>query len=178
MTAAGTYTNEASATATTTGGAPLTHTSNRVLVEVPSAPIHVEVVVPTEAAQPTPAQTTPTVGPPAPIPMIQVLPQCVSSQPALRGLSGPKRSPFAVQIGSAGITQITFYLDGRNLKTMAQSQARGGKFTIKINPRKLSYGAHKLSVKAQRSQANCPVIARAGVFVHARAQRAAPKFTG
>jgi len=135
-------------------------------------------VVPPEATTPIPQRTTPIAVAKPPSPRVEVLARCEASQPTLSGLSGPKRGPFIVQINSVGMARITFYLDGRSVKTMAQAQAKGGRFTLKVNPRKLSFGAHKISIKAQRSQPNCAAIARSGVFVHSRAQRAAPKFTG
>jgi hypothetical protein len=96
----------------------------------------------------------------------------------LHGASGPKHGTFTVRISSLGIKQITFYLDGHKLKTLKQSQAKGGKFTIKINPRKLSYGAHKVSIRTVMSDSNCVPIARSSVFVHALASSRTPRFTG
>jgi hypothetical protein len=83
-----------------------------------------------------------------------------------------------VQTSSIGIKQITFYLDGRKLETLKQSQAKRGKFAVEINPLKLSFGAHKLLVKTLMSNPNCKAPARASVFVRPLSQRAAPKFTG
>lgn len=79
--------------------------------------------------------------------------------------SGPKRSPFTVQVSSAGIKQITFYLDGHKLKTFSEAQAKNGKFTVKIDPRKLRYGAHSLAVKATPRQEVCARLAKASSFV-------------
>jgi hypothetical protein len=179
LSAVGSYTNEATVTATTVGEPPLTHTSNQVVVNVP-ATNHVVPTVPAESGPVKSQQTTPGAGPgPAPpTPRGGVLPQCEASQPALRGVSGPKRGAFTLQVSSRGIKQITFYLDGRKLKALKQSQAKGGKFTITIDPRQLSYGAHKVSIKTVMSDAHCATIARSGVFVHPQIARVPPKFTG
>jgi hypothetical protein len=83
-----------------------------------------------------------------------------------------------VKTSARGIKLITFYLDGRKLETLKQSQAKHGKFTIKINPLKLSLGAHKLVAKAIMSNADCTSPAHSSVFVRPLSQRAKPKFTG
>jgi hypothetical protein len=96
----------------------------------------------------------------------------------LQGASGPKRRTFTVQTSSIGIKQITFYLDGRKLETLKQSQAKRGKFTVRINPLKLSFGAHKLLVKTLMSNPSCKAPGRSSVFVRPSAQRILPRFTG
>ena len=160
----GSYVNEATVTGTPPGEAPITQTSNAVAA-----------VVPAQAA--APIITTTTHGPTG---ESGVAPFCAINEPAtvLRGATGPKRAAFSVQIRSVGIKQITFYLDGRKLKTLKSSQARGGKFTVEINPAKLSYGAHKVTAKTVMSDSSCEPLARASVFVRPHAARVKPKFTG
>ena len=92
--------------------------------------------------------------------------------------TGPKRRTFTLQVRSGAIRQITFYLDGRKLKTFKQSQAKGGKFTISIDPRKLAYGAHRISVKALSSDPRCASTARTAVFVRPHTRGFTMKFTG
>jgi uncharacterized repeat protein (TIGR01451 family) len=89
-------------------------------------------------------------------------------QPVYHLPTGPKRSPFSVQISSLGAQQITVYLDGHKLKTFKQSQARGGKFTIKLNPHKLHFGPHTLAIRGISSDPECVKIAAASSFVHPR----------
>jgi hypothetical protein len=165
----GSYVNEASVAGAAPGEPPLTHTSNRVEAIVPAG-LHPLTIV----------QTIPGggPGPTHPLPEGGVLPRCEASQPVLRGASGPKRGTFTLQVRSAGIKRITFYLDGRKLRTLTPSQAKAGKFTIKVDPGKLSYGAHKVAIKTLMSDRNCASSARSGVFVHAHTQRVVPKFTG
>jgi hypothetical protein len=96
----------------------------------------------------------------------------------LHGVGGSVRQPFTVRISSLGIKQITFYLDKRKLKTLTSAQAKNGQFTIKIDPRKLRYGAHKVSITTVMSDTACASLARAGVFVHPHPPIVKPKFTG
>ena len=93
----------------------------------------------------------------------------------LRGASGPKGTLFTIQIGWKRIAQITLYLDRRTLKTLKlrQSQVQG-KSTIKIDPRTLSYGGHRVKVAAVASDPRCPVGSLASVFVRPRPGRPAP----
>ncbi len=97
---------------------------------------------------------------------------------ALHGANGSKRRIFTVRVNSAGIRKITFYLDGRKLKTLSPAQARHGQFVVRINPRRLSFGAHRVSISAVLKPADCGKVARAAVFVRARPAKARPKFTG
>jgi hypothetical protein len=181
LTAPGAYTNEASVTGTTVGGEPLSLTSNRVVVDVPELS-HESVPGPGPAAAPTAAPHAGNSGASAaakPKPSNgQVLSECIASRPVLHGASGAKHGVFTLQIGSRGIKQITFYLDGHKLRTLSQSQAKRGVFTLKVDPRRLSYGAHRLSVATVMTNRSCARIAASHVFVHARAERITPKFTG
>ena len=165
LTSPGTYFNEASLSGSPQGQAPITHTSNQVEV----------IVAPQAGPSATPggggAQGVPTSGvKPAEQP-------CVLPQPVWRGASGARRSTFSLQLSSIGIKRVTFYLDGRKLMTLQHSQARGGKFTVRIDPRRLAYGPHRVSIKTVMSDARCARIARSGVFVRPRPP-APPPFAG
>ncbi len=110
----------------------------------------------------------------------QVKAQCAINESAivLHGGTGSKRGPFTVSISSLGIKQITFLLDGKKIKTLKSSQAKGGQFSLRIDPSKLHYGAHTLTVKTVMTDAGCPPVARAAVFVHPHTRVITPKFTG
>jgi hypothetical protein len=157
----GSYVNVAAVTGTTPGREAASKSSNEV-----------EAIV-TEHA---PAVASA----PAPTPHGGALPSTTKCavRGALHGATGHKSAPFKVQISSAGIKQIMFYLDGRKVKVLKQSQARGGKFTLTIDPRKLSYGAHKVVVKTFMLERSCARESRNGVFVHPARQQVAPFFTG
>jgi uncharacterized repeat protein (TIGR01451 family) len=106
--------------------------------------------------------------------------QCTINEEAIviHGGTGSKRSPFTIHVPSLGIKEITFRLDGKKIKTLTSAQATNGQFTIHIDPRKLHYGAHTVSITTVMTDAACPKIARAAVFVRPRPQRVPPKFTG
>ncbi len=151
LTGPGSFANEA-----TIEGAGKSKTSNQVIVTVPAAP-----------QQPQQAQQA-------------VQAKCTLSESliVLHGASGAKKSPFTVHISALGIKQITFHLDGHKLKTLTAAQAQKGQFIVRIDPAKLHYGAHKVSVTTVMSESVCPAIARSAVFVHPRAAVVKPKFTG
>ncbi len=105
---------------------------------------------------------------------------CTINEPSivLRGVSGSKSKPFTAHISALGIKELTFYVDGRKIKTLKAANAKNGVFSVKIDPRKLRYGAHKVSVKAVMTDAACAAIARKAVFVHPRPAKVKPTFTG
>jgi len=109
-----------------------------------------------------------------------VSPQCTINEEAIviHGGSGSKRGPFTIHVPSLGIKEITFKLDGKKVKTLKSSQASNGQFSLKIDPRKLHYGGHTLSITTVMTDAACPKVARAAVFVRPKPQRVPPKFTG
>jgi hypothetical protein len=161
----GTYVNEASLSGSPEGQAPMTHTSNQVEVIVPSQAAPSVIRGGNEGQVP---------------PIIHVGPNevpCVLPRPVWRGASGSKRSTFTLQLSSIGVKRVTFYLDGRKLKTMEHSQARRGMFTVRIDPRRLSYGPHRVSLKTVMTDRRCARIARTGVFVRPRPP-APPQFAG
>ena len=114
------------------------------------------------------------------VPKQEVKAVCTISESAfvLHGATGSKRGVFTVRISSLGIKRITFYLDGRRLKTLSASKARHGEFELRINAKRLRYGAHRISVTTVMKDAACARIGRAAVFVRPRPARATPKFTG
>ena len=114
------------------------------------------------------------------VPVQVVKAQCAISESVivLHGVSGSKRKTFAVRIPALGIKEITFYLDGRKIKTLKASQASNGQFKINISPGKLSYGAHRVSVKTVMTDNACAAIARSAVFVHPKRSLVKPRFTG
>ena len=154
LTAAGSYTNEASIE-----GDGIAKTSNKVVLTVPGA-----------AQQPTQPQQ----------PQQVVQAKCTLSESliVLHGASGAKHSPFTVHIAALGIKQITFYIDGHKYRTLTGAQAKKGQFSVRIDPAKLHYGAHRVSVTTVMSESACAAIARSAVFIHPRAAVVKPKFTG
>jgi hypothetical protein len=168
LTTVGGYTNVATVTGSAQGQAPLTHESNRVEVNAAAK------------GAPASAPQGPAAGvaPATPAANRAVLARCEASSPAFRGPAGPKRGTFAVQVKAAGAKQITFYLDGHKVTTLKLSQAKGGRFTIHLDARRLSYGRHTVSVKALFSNRVCVTVARSAVFVRPYPQPLKLKFTG
>jgi len=114
------------------------------------------------------------------IPQQQVKAQCaISGSPIeLHGASGSKRRTFSVRIPSAGIAQIAFYLDRHRIRTLSAAQTTNGQFEIRIDPGKLRYGAHTVSVRTVMTDSACTAIVRSAVFVRPRPAAVKPKFTG
>jgi hypothetical protein len=79
-----------------------------------------------------------------------------------------------VWVRSSGIAHITFYLDGRKLRSFKQSQARHGRFKLTLNARRLRYGVHHIAFQVLMSNSNCASAASAHMFVRPRPVR----FTG
>jgi hypothetical protein len=149
----GTYVNAATVTATAANETPMTLTSNKVEATVPSSPGN------------GPEKTG-------------VLAVCESNiQPVLRGASGSQTGTFTVWVRSAGIARITFYLDGRRVRSFNQSQSRGGKFKLKLNARRFRYGVHHVSIAATPVSANCASAASSRMIFRPR-PRLGIRFTG
>ena len=171
LTSVGSYLNVATVTGTPEGEAPIIHESDTVEVKVPESKL------PAKNGEPGSSGTAaPGVNLPGPA-KHEVIAACEATA-GLHGGAGPKRKTFTVQMSSRGVKQITFYLDGHKLKTLKQSQAKHGEFTVKINPGKLSFGAHRLSTRTVLSNAHCKAPAHSSVFVRPFSQRSVPKFTG
>jgi hypothetical protein len=101
-------------------------------------------------------------------PKQKVIRSCESSRPVLHGGSGAQTGQFTVSVRSQGIAQITFYLDGRRLRSFKQSQARHGKFTLTLDARRLRYGVHRVAFQVQMSNPNCASTSSAHMFFRPR----------
>jgi hypothetical protein len=171
LSAVGTYTNEATITATTVGGLPLTQTSNRVEVSVP----------PKSPPPSTPNKTgsftveKPQEGPPS----VQTLPfKCTSVLGRLQGVSGSKNAAFTAKISAKEVEQVTFSLDHHRLGTFTHAQAKHERFGLRIDPRRLSYGRHRVIVDAVMSNPLCRPNKTVSAFVHSRPPSVPPKIAG
>ena len=102
---------------------------------------------------------------------------CVSGTVTLAGATGCARRPFKARLAAPGVARVTFYLDGRKLRTMTAGQARSGRFLVDVNPLKLSYGVHRLTAKITLTCAH-KQIARTLTFVHCHPPVTKPRFTG
>jgi len=100
----------------------------------------------------------------------------------LNGPQGCVRGGFAVSVKAAGVSSVTFYLDGRKLKTLTAKNVRGGKLSISINAAKLSVGGHRVQAKVKMTPSagstNLGFVIRGLTFVHCAPAAISPKFTG
>jgi hypothetical protein len=135
LSAAGTYENNATVTATPPEGqgSPITHTSNTVVVSARAA-------APRSSSTPTPGGSTTTP------PSTGVL-GSTTTGPTLSGPRGCVRGNVVISVKAAGVASVTFYLDGRKLKTLTAKDARKGKLSITLQSSKLHTGAHKVVAK-------------------------------
>jgi hypothetical protein len=105
-----------------------------------------------------------------------------ASVPALKGPQGCVRGSFHVSIRSAGVTSVTFYLDGHKLKTLKARNARKGLLTLMVNPSRLKVGAHRLSARitmaATTAGARASTASRSITVLRCHSNVVTPKFTG
>lgn len=94
----------------------------------------------------------------------------------LRGLAAKVRRSLSVHVTALGVKSVTFYLDGRKLKTV--TKAKNQRFAIKISARNLGYGRHRVQAKVKMSNAACSAAEAAAAFVKVRTPTIVPKFTG
>ena len=98
---------------------------------------------------------------------------------ALKNASGPKRHKFTVEVRTKGLKQVTFFLEGRKLKTFTVSTPRRPKFfKLTINTAKLRKGPHHISAVAVLESPACAPVKAAAVFVKPAAGVRRPNFTG
>jgi hypothetical protein len=165
LSGAGAYENNATITATPPAeqGAPITHTSNTVIANVPT---------------PTP---TPTPSTPATPGNTGVL-GTITVGPTLSGPQGCVRGNVVVSVKAAGVASVIFYLDGHKLKTLTSKNARAGKLSISIASSKLHLGAHQVVAKIRMKPTGAsktPVFyTRRLTFVRCGSSSVSPKFTG
>jgi hypothetical protein len=106
-----------------------------------------------------------------------VLASCVPSPVVLRGLAAKVRQSLSVHVTALGVKSVTFYLDGRKLKTV--TKAKNQRYAIKVSARGLGYGRHRLEARVKMRNATCSTAAARAAFVKVRpAIVRRPQFTG
>lgn len=141
----------------------------------------------TQLTQPVPLTPRIAAAPPAgptvtkSVPRIGVPPAPASGAPTgtakLRGPSGCLSRPFRVTVTGQGIARVDFLLDGKRYRRIT---ARAGRtvFSIRIDPRRQSRVAHRVSAKVTfHSSANTVVRTLRLVYVSC-APGAIPRFAG
>jgi prealbumin domain-containing protein len=138
------------------------------------------VITNTRKTQPPPPVEPPTPTPPA-APRIQVSPERVRTGSAkLRGPSGcPRTGTVAATVSGRRIVKVTFYVDGKKVKTLTKANGKSGTWVLPLNIKRLAYGAHRVRATVQfakSSQTKTKMLRFSFDRCHAAA--AQPKFTG
>jgi hypothetical protein len=174
--------NTAALTATPPAGdgAPISHTSNTIVVSIPAAkgthPPSKNTGTGTGSEGSPPASTSVSGSPAA-----GVLGFAAVGVPTLSGPQGCVRSSFHVSIKATGVQSVTYYLDGHKLKTLTAKNAHKGRLSIVIDPAKLKLGPHRLVAKitmAPTASAKARQASRTITVLRCRSAVGTPKFTG
>jgi hypothetical protein len=129
---------------------------------------------------------------PAPQPVLQLVPPAVPApQPRrlvkavtvrpgtarLRARTGCVGRAFTARVSGRAIRAVDFFLDGRRVRTVRRPDRRGA-FALRIDPRRMSAGAHRLTARARfrRTTRTRPKTMRLP-FLRCQ-RRPAPSFTG
>jgi hypothetical protein len=179
-------TNVASVTGTPggDGGEPITHESNKVLVEIPAAKAPEK----TNGKEPETPTTTSggNIGVLASsgsqLPRLEAIGE-VTSAPSLSGRpEGCVRSSFVVSVKAKNVKSVTFYLDGHRLKTLTAKSARRGRLSVRVQTSKLKPGLHRLkariTMRTTAASAKPVTVTRSLKFARCAAAPVTPRFTG
>jgi hypothetical protein len=142
---------------------------------------------PQEPPTTPPTTTPPTTTPPADQPSTQaVSPQVRVSparvRPGSARLSGPTGCPttnaVAASVSGRRIVKVTFYVDGKRVKTLTQPN-RKGSWVLPMNVKRFAFGTHRVRVVVQfakSSQTKAKTLRLSFNRCHSAAVR--PQFTG
>jgi hypothetical protein len=192
----GLHQNVVSVTALSSEGGTIvsSHTSNTVVVSVPKPPPPPPPPAgpgpAPPAPQPTPGPTQPrasvasvqaAAGAPSPVAHAGRL-GLFAGVPMLIGQEGCARSGFAVSVASPGVRSVTFSLDRHRLATLTARNARSGRLSTRVDPARLTLGAHtliaRITMAAPGSTARPVAATRALTFLRCDPPTVAPKFAG
>jgi hypothetical protein len=131
-----------------------------------------------KSTPPPPPNEPPTSTPPA---QIKVSPARVV--PGSAKMKGPRvctrSNAVAATVTGKRIVKVTFYVDGRKVKTLTKPNGKGGAFKLPINVRKLGYGSHRLIAKVQFAKSSGTKARTLRLsFSRCASAAAQPKFTG
>lgn len=130
-----------------------------------------------------PPTNTPPTTPPAQSavsPQIKVSPSRVKRGSAK--LSGPRGCPttnvVAATVTGKRIVKVTFYLDGKKVKTLSRPN-KGSRWVLPLNVRRLAYGSHRVRAKIQFAKSSTTQTKTMRLsFSRCGAAAAQPQFTG
>ena len=98
------------------------------------------------------------------------------SSTSLKGVPEKTRRTIRPYITATGVKSVTFYLDGRKIKTV--SKPSGFRFGVTIRTTSLGSGAHRVTARVTLKDVNCARTAAARTFVRVESAAIAPSFTG
>jgi hypothetical protein len=106
--------------------------------------------LPQEPPTNTPPADQPAVQAISPTPQVRVSPARVRPGSArLRGPSGcPTTSAVAATVSGRRIVKVTFYVDGRKVKTLTHAN-RNGAWVLPMNVKRFAFGTHRVRVTVQ-----------------------------
>jgi Prealbumin-like fold domain len=138
------------------------------------------VITNTRKTQPPPPVEPPTPTPPT-APRIHVSPERVRTGIAkLSGPSGcPRTGTVAATVSGRRIVKVTFYVDGKKVKTLTKANGKGGTWVLPLNIKRLAYGAHRVRASVQFAKSSQTKVKTLRFsFDRCHAAAAQPKFTG
>ena len=114
-------------------------------------------------------------------PLIAVSPARVRPGSAtLRGPTGCQTtSAVAATVTGRRIAKVTFYVDGRKVKTLTTANASGGRWVLPMNVKRFAFGTHRVQARiqfARSSQTGARTLRLS--FNRCRPAIVTPKFTG
>lgn len=126
---------------------------------------------------------------PAPAPQAGSLPRRPAAPPGTpsqttRGtarLSAPTGCvprPFDAAVRGTRIRRVRFYLDGRSIAVVRRPNRGGRRYAIRVNPRRLSRGAHRIVARVTFTRGSATAQRRLTVVFQRCGRRASPRFTG
>jgi hypothetical protein len=136
------------------------------------------VITNTRKTTPPPPSEPPTTTPPA---KIAVSPAVV--RPGSAKLSVPsgcrRTGAVAATVSGRRIVKVTFYVDGKKVKTLTKANGKNGTWVLPLNVKRLSFGAHRVRVSVQFAKSSQTKVKTLRVsFDRCHAAAATPKFTG
>ena len=140
----------------------------------------------TVLTQPPPPPATPPATPVTPAPQVVVSPTNIVSPGSARfaGARGcaASRKPARFTVSGKRIARVTFFLDGKRVKTLRKPNVKGGRFRLTLSTRqlrKLHPGAHRVEARVTFTAKSKTAPKRFRMsFDRCAAPKVQPKFTG
>jgi hypothetical protein len=145
------------------------------------------VITNTRKSTPPPPEEPPTDQPPTNPPAVQAVSPQVRVSPArvrpgsakLSGPSGcPRTSAVAATVSGRRIVKVTFYVDGKKVRTLTKAN-RSGRWVLPMNVKRFAFGTHRVRVVVQfakSSQTKAKTLRLS--FNRCRPAVVRPQFTG